>query len=171
MSKLKVLVPLDGSSFSRQIVRQIRFLLDPGQYHITLLQVSETPMGISAAPPRMLPVGSGVISVYESRRDVAIADHPIYAAQVADSTQAAIEAELRVEARTLIDMGYSVSTLVRFGDPAEEIVDVADQQDVDLVAMATHGRSGLRRLIMGSVAERVLQNVSKPVLLVRPSAN
>jgi nucleotide-binding universal stress UspA family protein len=49
--------------------------------------------------------------------------------------------------------GLEVRALVRWGDPAEEIVDCARRQDVELIAMSTHGRTGLRRVLLGSVAE------------------
>ena len=52
------------------------------------------------------------------------------------------------------------------GDPAEEILRVAEDTGCDLVVMGTHGRGGLRRLLMGSVAERVLRNAPRPVLTV-----
>ena len=53
-------------------------------------------------------------------------------------------------------------------DPAESIVAYAQDQGVDLIAMATHGRSGLSRLVQGSVASRVVSSGVAPVLLVRP---
>lgn len=53
-------------------------------------------------------------------------------------------------------------------DPAESIVAYAQEQGVDLIAMATHGRSGLSRLVQGSVASRVVASGVAPVLLVRP---
>ncbi len=53
------------------------------------------------------------------------------------------------------------------GDPAEVVLDVSHSEDVDLIAMATHGRSGISRWVLGSVAERVLRHAGVPVLLVR----
>ena len=53
------------------------------------------------------------------------------------------------------------------GYPAEEILRYADKNDVDLILMATHGRSGVRRWVMGSVAEKVLQASKVPIWLVR----
>jgi nucleotide-binding universal stress UspA family protein len=53
--------------------------------------------------------------------------------------------------------------LVR-GDPAHEIVSVADREHADLIVLGTHGRSGLRRLLMGSVAESVVRHANCPVL-------
>lgn len=58
--------------------------------------------------------------------------------------------------------------VVRQGDAAEEITQAALELGVDLTAMTTHGRSGLRRVLMGSVAEEVLRRSDRPLLLARP---
>lgn len=55
------------------------------------------------------------------------------------------------------------------GDVVDEITRVADKVGADVIAMATHGRSGVKRLVLGSVAERVLHETTRPLLLVRPS--
>jgi nucleotide-binding universal stress UspA family protein len=55
------------------------------------------------------------------------------------------------------------------GDPAEAIVQIAGEVDAGLIVMGTHGRSGLGRLLLGSVAERVLREAPCPVLTVRSS--
>ena len=55
-------------------------------------------------------------------------------------------------------------------DAAEEILDYAGQQKVDLIAMATHGRTGLARMLMGSVASKLLQARAAPLFMVRPEA-
>jgi nucleotide-binding universal stress UspA family protein len=56
---------------------------------------------------------------------------------------------------------------LRIGTPADEIVRYADDRDVDLIIMGTHGRSGVAHLLMGSVAEQVVRTAPCPVLLVR----
>jgi universal stress protein A len=56
------------------------------------------------------------------------------------------------------------------GQPAVEIVDLADRKKVDLLVIATHGQSGWRRLVFGSVAQRVISLTSKPVLLIRAAS-
>ena len=61
-----------------------------------------------------------------------------------------------------------MSVVVRFGDPAGEIANFSKTAHVDLIAMATHGRTGIRQFVLGSVAEQVLRIVDKPVLLLRP---
>jgi nucleotide-binding universal stress UspA family protein len=61
-----------------------------------------------------------------------------------------------------------VETSVWYGAPVEGIADAARFRKADLIVMSTHGRSGLRRLVLGSVAEGVLRAVTTPVLLLRP---
>ncbi len=63
--------------------------------------------------------------------------------------------------------GITVSSEVRLGRPAEEIITFANDMKIDLIAMCTHGRSGLARWAYGSVADRVLRAAKCPVLLVR----
>lgn len=61
----------------------------------------------------------------------------------------------------------SVSTAVRWGTPAEAIVDFAAEQTADLVVISTHGRSGLSHVLLGSVAERIVREAPCPVLTIR----
>jgi nucleotide-binding universal stress UspA family protein len=64
--------------------------------------------------------------------------------------------------------GYSARPVVSTGDPAAEILSHAAKLKVDLVALATHGRTGLGRILEGSVAESVLRQSSVAVLLQKP---
>lgn len=68
-----------------------------------------------------------------------------------------------------VEAGIPCETASAEGDPAERILDHARAHGFDLVAMATHGLSGMRRLLLGSVAEAVLHNAPCPVLLTRPA--
>jgi nucleotide-binding universal stress UspA family protein len=61
----------------------------------------------------------------------------------------------------------SVRALAAYGDAASEVCDAAEREQVDLVAMTTHGRTGLARVVDGSVSETVLRHCRRPVLLVR----
>lgn len=63
--------------------------------------------------------------------------------------------------------GIEIDCLVLEGSPAREIVRYADEQDCDLVVMGTHGRGGINRLLLGSVAEQVVRTSPVPVLTVR----
>lgn len=56
---------------------------------------------------------------------------------------------------------------VRYGNPVEEIIRYAERHEIDLLVLGTHGRSGLKRMLMGSVAERVVRGAPCPVLTVR----
>lgn len=73
-------------------------------------------------------------------------------------------------AKALQDQGVKVDAKVRYGDPVDEILDRVTRGHIDLVALATHGRTGLTRLVLGGVAQRVLRSTSVPVLLVRALA-
>ncbi|MCX7794515.1 MAG: universal stress protein [Thermodesulfovibrionales bacterium] len=64
--------------------------------------------------------------------------------------------------------GLSVERIIARGRPYEEIVRIADEKDVDLIVMGSHGRTGLGRVVIGSIAMRVLRRSTKPVLIVRP---
>jgi nucleotide-binding universal stress UspA family protein len=61
-----------------------------------------------------------------------------------------------------------VETTVWYGAPAEAIVEAARYREADLIVMSSHGRSGLGRLVLGSVAETVLRATRVPILLIRP---
>jgi nucleotide-binding universal stress UspA family protein len=74
----------------------------------------------------------------------------------------------RVAAELRSGGALPVETAVRHGDPAAQILAVAGTHDVDLVVMTTHGRSGLSRTVLGSVAQRVLAHCPVPVVLYRP---
>ncbi len=63
----------------------------------------------------------------------------------------------------------SLVTAVRWGSPVEAIVDYAQEQHIDLIVIATHGRTGLSHVFLGSVAERIVREASCPVLTIRDS--
>jgi nucleotide-binding universal stress UspA family protein len=72
-------------------------------------------------------------------------------------------------ARQLSDAGVKTHNRVLVGAAAAEIVHCAEQEGMDLIALATHGRSGLQRWFYGSVAEKVLHTTRTPLLLIRPA--
>jgi len=163
MARHKVLVPLDGSEFSRQVLPYVRSLLDPREFAVTLLRVASTPEGLSSPPPRPLALDGWLMG-----RGAADHTHPIFQSQVWDGLKVELRDELEPEVNLLSQAGFRVTTVVRFGDPAEEIIDVTESEEISVVVMATHGRSGLERFVMGSVAEAVLRHLHIPVMMVRP---
>lgn len=74
--------------------------------------------------------------------------------------------KLRVAER-MADVDVPVDERVVYGEPSEKIVEVAVEEKTDLIVMGTHGRTGLDRMLMGSVAESVLRNASCPVLFIK----
>jgi len=61
--------------------------------------------------------------------------------------------------------------VVRTGYPAEEILDLAESEKVDMIVMGTHGRTGIDKILFGSVAEKVVKSSNVPVLTIRPEQN
>lgn len=163
MTRHKVLIPLDGSAFSRQALPYASELLTPASFDITLLRVAATPEGFTPPPARPVALSNWVLG--PSERDTS---HPIYQSQVWDALKAELQAELEPDVQRLAKAGFTVAAQVRFGDAADEIIALVESGAVSLVVMATHGRSGLGRLLMGSVAEAVLRRSRVPVMMVRP---
>ncbi len=169
MSKRKVLIPLDGSEFSRQILRVVRNFFEPGDVELVLFRAAFPPVVASDnIPAEMFAGGIPVTGSYEAyNRALDVSYHAVeeererYRQQLVD--------ELQPEVDRLRSVGYVVATHVDYGDPGQCIIDYINDAGVDMVAMATHGRSGLGRLVLGSVAERVLRSVEVPVLLMRPA--
>lgn len=67
--------------------------------------------------------------------------------------------------------GVEASYAVEFGVPAEQIVQYANENDIDMIVVGTHGRTGLRRVLMGSVAEAVVRKAECPVLAFKARTN
>jgi nucleotide-binding universal stress UspA family protein len=167
MSMRKVLIPLDGSEFSRKILRVVRSFFEPGDVELILFRAGN-PGG--AAPELTMqdaylgavPTG-GSYDLYSRMLDSELAT----VAKIRDTYRAELVGELRSEADSLAKLGYAVRVEAHIGDPAQRIIDFVNDVGVDLVAMATHGRSGIGRLVLGSVAEKVLRGITVPVLMLR----
>lgn len=167
MATTKILLPLDGSPFSRKIIPDILRIFPPTDTELTLLRVVPEPEGLVPLPPR--PVSPVWLeAMYATEQDAMRAQHPIYASQAWESVQAMLDEQLVPDVHALREAGYNVSVAVAFGDPAREIVDFVGREGIDMVAMTTHGRSGLQHMLLGSVAEKVLRRLDVPVLLLRP---
>ncbi|MFW6188595.1 MAG: universal stress protein, partial [Actinomycetota bacterium] len=98
-----------------------------------------------------------------------------YRAYGPDSTFARLSSEMEQRLRERLEElagplrreGRTVDVECVQGIPAEVIVRQAEEADVDLIAMGTHGRSGMAHFLLGSTAERVVQHAACPVLTVR----
>ena len=139
----RALVPLDGSPVAETILPFVLAIAGPLDMEVVLLRV------LQPEPPLAI----------EGSRHVVVEDRE---ARRIDAEE--YMAPLVVE---LGDKGVRVETRVRRGTPATEILEAARETKADLIAMSTHGRSGLGRLMFGSVAEAVLRHADVPVFLFR----
>ncbi len=149
MSKLKVLIPVDGTEFSEAIFPKLSLLAEPKNVEIMLLKVS-------SLVPQAVAVAHGP---YASDYSPTLAEANRRHSVIQEMTPMAEKLEAR---------GYEVDCEVGFGEPAQQILFFAELGQPDLIAMATHGREGISRLLVGSVAETVLHGSHVPVLMFRP---
>ena len=134
----RVLVPLDGSGLAE--------------------------LALPFAEELAARLGSEVIllCVSESTEAEDYSKHEIYLEQIRAAVTRAAEKLLANPEQTL-----TIRSAVAVGLPAQEIVDYAEQAAASLIILATHGRTGVTRWALGSVAEKVMRAGTKPVLLVR----
>jgi nucleotide-binding universal stress UspA family protein len=119
----------------------------------------------------VLPVASALAGAVGARvrlLRVVPAAGPHHHPGIPNATQEATDYLDRVSAALRKDAGLATQSVVRQGEPAAQIVQEILAAGVDLVAMTTHGRSGLQRAMLGSVAERTLEHSPVPVLVQRP---
>jgi nucleotide-binding universal stress UspA family protein len=135
----KILVPLDGSELAECVLPHVKAIATGCDVkQLILLRVVE---------PLRAEIDDEVV-----RKTVV---------KTAEDYLAKIQAKLN-------KAGLAVETQILTGIPAETISDFAQRNKVDLIALATHGRSGISRWVFGSVADRLLRSSSVPILLIRP---
>jgi nucleotide-binding universal stress UspA family protein len=143
----KILVPLDGSQLAEKVLAHAIALAKATGAEVTLVTVIQHVFG---AP------GKGYVEtvpeVLAERKVAADAEAMIYLERIQ---------------RDLKEQGVVAHCDTVGDDVADAIIGYAEQKGFDLITMATHGRSGLDRFIMGSVAEKVVRGTLKPVLLIR----
>jgi universal stress protein A len=143
----RILVPVDFSECSRAALEHASVLAKSFEATLDLLYVWEAPAFI--APEAMV----GAAGTTQTLSQLA-----------GDQARAAMK-EFHEKA---VSDGIAIGTTrVEQGDPARTIVEVAERDGYDLIAMGTHGRSGFAHLLLGSVAEKVVRRSSCPVLTVR----
>jgi nucleotide-binding universal stress UspA family protein len=168
----RILVALDGSRLSEAVLPPVEKLISETNAEVTLLIVADSPAPIGAVSVESGGVqdvaGSPTTGQPMLERRTVIREgetQPQAEKRIKDE----LETYLAGPARGLVAQGIITEQKVLFGDPVDQIVDHAKGERFDVIAMATHGRSGLARLLAGSVASRVLERADLPVLLVRPA--
>ena len=142
----KILIPLDGTARSEQAMEIAKKIGKVTEADLTLLGVVK---------PR--PV---LVNTYVNRT-------PPYTNLYQASDHVASQLHL-VAARARRIVPY-ITTTVKFGDPADVIVETAEEREIDLIVMTTHGYGGLDRMLFGSVAEHVMRKAPCPVLIAKDS--
>jgi nucleotide-binding universal stress UspA family protein len=147
-----VLIPLDGSRLAEQAIEPAVRFTRCSKARLTLLRVVH-PIAIVSEP-----FGSTVVMP------------PIPEPVIIDRQQDARDYVTRI-AHSLASKVEQVTgdIVLAKSSEAAEIIEYAKAHEVDLIALATHGRSGLKRLVLGSVADKLIRGSPVPVLVVRPS--
>jgi len=150
------IVPLDGSERSESVLPHVETLarqrtIEP--VNITLLRICDPPIAPSYYSPELsgVPLNWGEFMEQEMTR----------------GKQAAFEYLSDLKER-LKDTGANITTEILVGKAGDEIIEYAAKNPYSVIVMTTHGRSGLSRLVYGSVAESVLMGVSNPTLVIKP---
>lgn len=142
----RILVPVDFSPFSLQALR----------YGCALARQDQAPLYLLHVVQDLVPIGIGGGGIAS----------PSAAQYVSEIEKGAGEALAQVPSRSWMH-GLTVLRQTIIGSPAERIVEFARSNDVDLICVGTHGRGGLNRFLLGSVAEKVVQHSACKVLVVR----
>jgi nucleotide-binding universal stress UspA family protein len=142
-----ILVPLDGSKRAERILPHVERLAT--HYHATLilLQVVE--------PPPLIVGPEGDITLHQQDMERLM--------RKAEDYLAATKGKFHAK-------GIETRTHVAHGPVVEAIITVAESEGVDLIAIASHGRSGLSQVFYGSVAAGVLHRIDRPLLVIRSHA-
>jgi nucleotide-binding universal stress UspA family protein len=151
ISPSEIMVPLDGSPLAEAVLEPVAALARLWDAEISLVQVVR-PIILTSDPPLPFPTGYSDEET-EIRREVA----QDYVRDIAERLR-----ESGVKASGVAVIGASV---------ARTLLDLADPDRVSIVAVATHGLGGLRRLVLGSVADKLVRGADVPVLVVRPTGS
>jgi nucleotide-binding universal stress UspA family protein len=143
----RIIVPLDGSSLAETVIPHAKELARPLGLEIVLLRVFGVPTPVFAE------------------------DYGPYVEELWTQLEDEAQKYLTHNKQQLLAQGLAnVTTIATAGFAAEKIIDAARQRKDALVAMCTHGRSGVNRWVMGSVTDRVVRHGGEPVLIIRPTA-
>ncbi len=143
----RILVPLDGSNLAEQALPYAKLLAGEMNIPISLLNVYDS----------VLPQFSGMDNLFD-------------ASQLNARYQAEAVAYLAKVESSLKDAGFIITANIREGNAADHIIKEAEKDSNTLIAMVTHGRSGLGRWVLGSVTDKVLHGTTNPLLITHAQA-
>jgi nucleotide-binding universal stress UspA family protein len=146
----KIMVPLDGSKLAECVLPHLKTVIKGCGAAPEILLVR-------AVEPIAIPYGKGTAEIASLEQLKAFEAH----------NKADAEKYLKEIAAQLGKAGVKAKTKVIYGKAADALTDFAAKNNVDLVIIATHGRSGISRWVLGSVANRLIHHAPAPVLVVR----
>jgi nucleotide-binding universal stress UspA family protein len=147
----KILVPLDGSMFSEKSVLYIDELAKRNGAEIILLTISRPPEIRSDRPAAIKPT-------WEEYRDAVLKEAELQGIKYLDRVKIGLQ-----------EKGVKVKLRFLFGEVVENILKVAEDEQVDLIAMATHGRTGADRWFYGTITGKIVDDSPRPVLIIHPN--
>lgn len=162
-----ILVPLDGSTFAETVLPLVELVAKAGSSKVTFVMVGEP--YIEEVPYG--PEGIGIDQAYDALGlppTPSSHQHRIFLDQVIERFRAYSNRYLEGAAQPLRAQGITIDVEVLLGRVADQVTRCAQDKKADLIAMATHGRTGLARLRYGSVANELTQRLQAPLLLMRP---
>ncbi len=148
----KILVCLDGSQLAEQIIPYATEQALGFQSILVLFQVIHEPLAYSPGIPGTEPAAIKTNTMIEQ----------------ANAALDGAKQYLEGLAMPLREKSIQVETVTTLGTAGQTIVEYAEGNSIDLITIATHGRSGLGRAVFGSVADQVLRESGRPILLIRP---
>jgi nucleotide-binding universal stress UspA family protein len=165
-----ILATLDGSALSEAVLPHIEKLAEGTGLRVTLLAVAEDPRPITSTP-RVYP--ERLIDATGALQEAALQEMDVHREgetheQAIQRVQGQLRDYLERKALRLREKGIQTTCAVVMGDPAQAIVERARADGVDAIAMASHGRSGISKLLAGSVAASVIKRSRLPVIVVAP---
>lgn len=155
----RILCPVDLSSFSLDALRLAVRIAETNDAMLDVLHVIHNPFdeiymtGITQADPASI---EGYTTEPQAR------------AKILRATEESSEILLKQFCRKVIPSHIKVRYHVRKGDPFENILEGAEDFLIDLIVLATHGRTGIKRLVIGNVAEKIVRHAPCPVLTLKP---
>lgn len=162
-----ILVPLDGSPFAETVLPLAELVAKAGGSKVTFVMVGEPYI-------EEVPYGPGGIGIDQAYEALGLPPtpsshrHTVFLDQVIERFRDYSSRYLEGTARPFRAQGISTEVEVLLGRVADQITRCAQDKKADLIAMATHGRTGFARLRYGSVANELTQRVEAPLLLMRP---
>ena len=141
----KILVPLDGSELAEAVLPHAEALAKLDNSEIIILKVSDMPLNHFLA------------------RD------PFTAETIRKNAEKESEKYVYKKVTSILKIHIKASGMVKEGSVPDMILEAAEQTHADMIAMSTHGRTGLLRWLMGSIADTIVSHTHIPVMLIHPN--